>query len=63
MITLLVSDGVPGLQACAYFSASCFLKSQGLLSVFGSMVAVAFQIAFRAKIHANDVFLFFKNHF
>jgi hypothetical protein len=32
-------------------------------SVFGSVVMVAFQIAFRAKIHANDVFLFFKNHF
>jgi hypothetical protein len=27
------------------------------------VVAVAFQIAFRAKMHANDVFLFFKNHF
>jgi hypothetical protein len=26
-------------------------------------VVVAFQIAFRAEIHANDVFLFFKNHF
>jgi hypothetical protein len=24
---------------------------------------VAFQIAFRAEIHANDVFSFFKNHF
>jgi hypothetical protein len=24
--------------------------------VFGSVVAVAFQIAFRAKIHANDFF-------
>jgi len=33
------------------------------LGVFGSVVAVAFQIAFRAKIHANDVFLFFKNYF
>jgi hypothetical protein len=32
-------------------------------SLFGSVVAVAFQIAFRAKMHANDVFLFFKNHF
>jgi hypothetical protein len=32
-------------------------------SVFGSVVMVAFQIAFRTKIHANDVFLFFKNHF
>jgi hypothetical protein len=27
------------------------------------VVAVAFQIAFRAKMHANDVFLFFKNYF
>jgi hypothetical protein len=31
--------------------------------VFGSVVVVAFQIAFRAEIHVNDVFLFFKNHF
>ena len=31
--------------------------------MFGSVVAVAFQIAFRAEIHANDVFLFFKNYF
>jgi hypothetical protein len=31
--------------------------------VFGSVVADAFQITFRAKMHANDVFLFFKNHF
>jgi hypothetical protein len=34
-----------------------------LSSVFDSMVAVAFQIAFRAEIHANDVFSFLKNHF
>jgi len=34
-----------------------------LLSVFGSVVAGAFQIAFRAEMHANDVFLFFKNYF
>jgi hypothetical protein len=33
------------------------------LSLFGSVVVIAFQIAFRAKIHANDVFLFFKNYF
>jgi hypothetical protein len=32
-------------------------------SVFGSVVAGAFQIAFHAEMHANDVFLFFKNHF
>jgi hypothetical protein len=32
-------------------------------SVFGSVVAGAFQITFRAKMHVNDVFLFFKNYF
>jgi hypothetical protein len=32
-------------------------------SVFGSVVAGAFQITFRVKIHVNDVFLFFKNYF
>jgi hypothetical protein len=32
-------------------------------SVFGSVVAGAFQITFYAKIHANDFFLFFKNYF
>ena len=32
-------------------------------SVFDSVVAVAFQIAFRAEIHTNDIVLFFKNHF
>jgi hypothetical protein len=31
--------------------------------VFGSVVTVAFQIAFRAEIHVNDVFSFFKNYF
>jgi len=31
--------------------------------VFGSVVAGTFQIAFCAEMHANDVFLFFKNHF
>jgi hypothetical protein len=31
--------------------------------MFGSVVAGAFQITFRAKMHANDVFLFLKNHF
>jgi hypothetical protein len=28
--------------------------------MFGSVVAVAFQIAFRTEIHANDFFYFFK---
>ena len=32
-------------------------------SMFGSVVVGAFQIIFRVKMHANDVFLFFKNHF
>jgi hypothetical protein len=33
------------------------------MSLFGSVVAGAFQIAFRAEMYANNVFLFFKNHF
>ena len=37
---------------------SCILKS-----VFDSVVAGAFQITFHAKMHANDVFSFFKNYF
>jgi hypothetical protein len=31
--------------------------------MFGSVVAVAFQITFRAEMLANNIFLFFKNHF
>jgi flagellar motor component MotA len=31
--------------------------------VLGSVIAVAFQITFCAEMHANDVFLFFKNYF
>jgi len=34
-----------------------------IMSLFDSVVAVAFQITFRAKMHANDVFSFFKNYF
>jgi hypothetical protein len=33
------------------------------LSVFGSVVAGAFQITFCVKMHASDIFLFFKNYF
>jgi hypothetical protein len=33
------------------------------LFLFGSVVAVAFQITFRVEMHANDIFLFFKNYF
>jgi len=31
--------------------------------MFGSVVAVAFQITFRAEMYVNEVFLFFKNYF
>jgi hypothetical protein len=31
--------------------------------MFGSVVADAFQIIFRAKMYANDIFLFLKNYF
>jgi len=31
--------------------------------LFGSVVAVAFQIAFRAKMHANDIFFIFLKSF
>jgi hypothetical protein len=33
------------------------------MSVFGSVIVGAFQITFRAKMYANNVFLFFKNYF
>jgi len=36
------------------------LESMGM---FGSMVAVTFQITFRVEMHANDIFLFFQNYF
>jgi hypothetical protein len=46
------------------FLKTIILSEEYLIKgLFGSVVAVAFQIAFRAKMHANDVFLFFKNHF
>ena len=31
--------------------------------LIGSMIAVAFQSVFRAEIHQNDIFLFFKKLF
>jgi len=31
--------------------------------MFGSVVAVAFQITFRTEMHVNDVFSFLKNNF
>jgi hypothetical protein len=38
-------------------------QKREILSVFGSVVASAFEIIFHVKIHVNDVFLFFKNYF
>jgi hypothetical protein len=38
-------------------------KIMNSLSVFGNVVAGAFQIIFRAKMHVNNFFLFFKNYF
>ena len=32
-------------------------------SLFGNVVAIAFQIAFYTRMHANDIFLFLKNYF
>jgi hypothetical protein len=37
--------------------------SKGSKGMFGSVVAVVFQIIFRAEMHVNDVFSFFKNYF
>jgi hypothetical protein len=31
--------------------------------MFDSVVAVAFQITFRAEMHVNDVFFFFKKNY
>jgi len=38
-------------------------KGREIKSVFGSVVAGAFQITFRVKMYVNDFFLFFKNYF
>jgi hypothetical protein len=46
-----------------YESRTNTIEGKPYKRVFGSVVVVVFQIAFRAEIHANDVFLFFKNHF
>jgi hypothetical protein len=64
----LLEPFVNGRRACLH-EANLLLLVDGpmLLLVDGpittSVVASAFQIIFRVKIHANDVFLFFKNYF
>jgi hypothetical protein len=44
-------------HACSFLAARTTFYH---LRVFGSVVVVAFQIAFRAEIHANDFFYFLK---
>jgi len=44
-------------------SALRITSKRHIKRVFDSVVVVTFQIAFRAEIHANGVFLFLKNHF
>jgi hypothetical protein len=46
------------LTSCVLFCEMCVAER-----VFGSLVVVVFQIVFRAEIHVNDVFSFFKNYF
>ena len=43
--------------------SSRWIVFRGIERMFGSVVAVAFQIAFYAEKYANNVFSFFKNHF
>jgi len=43
--------------------SSCMIAKVALVRMFGSVVAVAFQITFRTEMHVNDIFLFFKNYF
>jgi hypothetical protein len=40
--------------------AVIFMEAESCqLSMFGSVVAITFQIIFHAKIHANDIFFIF----
>ena len=48
------------------FLVHLFSKTKSFPAIhilFGSVVVGAFQIIFHVKIHVNDFFLFFKNHF
>jgi len=51
------------LMVSLSLSLSLYIDFHLSKSVFGSVVAGAFQITFRVKMHVNDVFLFFKNYF
>jgi len=43
--------------------ATSFVFYAASSSMFGNVIAVVFQITFRAEMHVNDVFLFFKKSF
>jgi hypothetical protein len=59
------------MQSCSFYFALHFFPALHhalqllnlVLEGVGSVVVVAFQIAFCVEIHVNDVFLVFKNHF
>jgi len=52
-------------ESLRFFAQFCLWVLAKFLSclLFGSVVAVAFQITFHAEIHANDVFFFKKKSF
>jgi hypothetical protein len=48
------------MKSVLNFSTKNFSSLIDIISLFGSVVAVAFQITFHAEIHANDFFYFLK---
>ena len=48
---------------CIFTNISTINHYHNTKNMFGNVVAVSFQIIFYVKMHANDVFLFFKNYF
>jgi len=67
VVTLIVSGPTINITLAAYESCTLppVITAVEVFAVWltDSVVVVAFQIAFSAKIYVNDVFLFFKNHF
>jgi len=42
---------------------TCLFYNLNIMSMFGGVVAVTFQITFHAEMHVNDIFSFLKNYF
>ena len=57
------SDSVSNLKYLLKTPLYFIIVVRSSKRVFGSVVAVTFQIAFRVEKHINNVFSFFKNHF